>query len=135
MKSTKINPELKVMFSSICAALDMDEKLVNSKCRDEDLKYTRFLYFKHAKDTYKNKYSLADIGAVVGKDHASVRHGVIIVNRDIKDNHKGLKEKYERTLCVARSSGGRSAAQTARKRVEIMQEKIQRDLLLSLIHI
>lgn len=129
MKSTKINPELSVMFSGICAALEMDEKEVNSKCRDTDLKHARFLYFKHAKDTYKNKYSLAEIGSIVGKDHATVRHGVIVINRDIKDNHKGLKEKYERTLCVADSSGGRSAAQIARKRVKIMQEKVKNDLL------
>lgn len=126
MRTIKIHPELQIMFSGICKALEMDEAEVKSRCREKDLVNARYLFFKHAKDTYKRKYSLSDIGAVVGRDHASVLYGVKAANMDIKTNYNEMETKYNKTLGLVKLGSGRSAAREARQDIKRYRELIEK---------
>jgi len=113
------------MFSSVCKSLELDEDIVRSGNRDANLVQARNIYFKSAKENYKRKYSLEEIGSVVERDHATVLHGVKTINLDIEQEYKGAKINYLKTVHDVHRSKGRSASKIARLNIANLEQKVK----------
>lgn len=84
LRSKTINSILK----EVAEVTEIPIEVLKMKTRKREIVEARQFYFKRAK--MFTKRSLASIGALVGKDHATVLHGIKTVNNIIE-----VKEKYE----------------------------------------
>lgn len=94
--------------SGIPIAVLKGEMLWEGKKRKREVVEARQFYFKRARD--KTKHSLARIGLLVGKDHATVLHGIKTVNNALlreyeiffgnKISDKPRPEKYTREIII-----------------------------------
>lgn len=89
----KEHPISKIVREHIEQELAVDLKQV---CRVRSLVYARFLYFKVMKE--KTRLSVSAIGGFIGKDHASVLHGVKMFDDVVRVHESHLVDMYF-TLC------------------------------------
>lgn len=74
LDTTRIYRTLSQILSEVSRKVDISLELLQSKSRKQDIVDARFVYFRRAREI--NKASLEKIGLLVGKDHASVLHGI-----------------------------------------------------------
>lgn len=72
-------PELETILDRVCQYLELDVPNVKTKNRKRTHVTARFYYFYLARNY--TQYSLASVGAVVGRDHATVMHGVTEIEK------------------------------------------------------
>lgn len=78
---------LEGILSEVSGKANIPVETLKMKTRKREIVEARQIYFKRAKR--ETSFSLASIGALVGKDHATVLHGIKTVN-----NVKELSERY-----------------------------------------
>jgi hypothetical protein len=64
----------------------------------------RFLYFKLCKMYIKKYFTLKACGIEVGRDHATVRHGIIQFNQNIDNNSSIEQRNYHECIALLDSS-------------------------------
>jgi len=84
----------------VASVMQVSIELLKSKTRERDIAVARQIYFKRAK--LFTKASLSKIGAMVNRDHATVIHGINVVDEcpTVRDRYEELFEgkKKERKL-------------------------------------
>ena len=92
--------ELESILDKVCKHLELDVPRIKAKGRTRTNANARFYYFYLAKRY--TEYSLASIGAVVGKDHATVIYGIRQINNFIgcdKEVCRTIEALEELMLC------------------------------------
>jgi hypothetical protein len=87
LKAKKFEISLNEIIDYICKRERISKERFTSKSRKREIVEARQLYFKRAREVTRN--SLYTIGITVGKDHATVLHGIKTI-----DNVRELTEKY-----------------------------------------
>lgn len=93
MASTK---ELEELFNTICHIIGEEPDDVKRKSRKRNLVCTRQVYFYFAKNT--TKHTMSNIGRILEKDHATVLHGIRLVESAIERpvSYPILHEKFKK---------------------------------------
>jgi len=80
----KIDPQWAINAASEYFGIRKDELM--GKSRTQRLVFPRYCIFKLLRD--KTNWSLTDIGRFLGKDHATVLHGIRTIENDLRYNQE-----------------------------------------------
>lgn len=84
----------------ISEKVEIPVDILKMKTRKREIVEARQFYFKEAKK--QTNHSLAKIGAFVGKDHATVIHGIKTVN-DVREVREKYEELFEGKIPIRKS--------------------------------
>ena len=95
-------PELEAILDRVCKYLELNVSNVKTKNRKRTHVTARFYYFYLAR--MYTKHSLASIGAVVGRDHATVLHGVSEIGKYLTFDKEIINKYLKITRIVWKSN-------------------------------
>jgi hypothetical protein len=94
----RLSPSASRLISIVSSIAGVD---ILEKTRRRPVVEARGVFYKIYKDI--EGWSLADIGALFGKDHATVMHGISTIE-DLMSNDESLKTMYDRCISLYRGS-------------------------------
>lgn len=83
---------------------------LNTKTRKRDIVYTRAVYFKLCR--IHTQQPLSDIGKTVGKDHATVLHGIKVFNNVLIEYEQNYLELFTKLDKEIRKQTGKKLRHT-----------------------
>ena len=101
-KKIKLSKEEKAVLKSVCKATNLDDIVLTTRKRDyADARSIAYIIFR---EIYGMTYHR--IGAIFGKDHATVMHGYKS-GKTLMDYDKGFKAKYLEAMALIGGRGER----------------------------
>ena len=89
------------LIQAINRALKID---IKSKSRKRDIVYARFIFYNKLRNSKDRYYSFQNIGDFLGKDHATIIHG--LKQYDILKEYDDFKEIINKVETEIERSGG-----------------------------
>ena len=89
------------LIKVINRALKID---IKSKSRKREIVYARFIFYNKLRNSKERYYSFQDIGDFLGKDHATIIHG--LKQYDILNEYDDFKDKINKVETEIERSGG-----------------------------
>jgi len=90
------NSVLEDILNDVLPLFGINKQKVKIKCREPEYVFTRYIYCYIARGAFPKK-SFRDIGDLVGLEHATVMHGIKVIN-NMKETDMEFREYYGRFM-------------------------------------